>query len=260
MGHNHLGTLPRTIKWQQVVELIDDYADLPEIADASLKAALSGLKRAASDPGFITTLTQIFLFLDAAAGKDLIKALTSSGYDLSAKASLFEIISSFKLKVDLELWLAKVNSDVGEIAQNAFTESLLRYALPESQSLFGPDPQMIHRSISALASSAKLRVLMHEFFSNFVRRYLAYFLSRETSNHVGLNKRFENISEHNEFTEAFNLYIRQTVRIADEFTPGWFGKARYEKRLSEDSVVKYAHIAFKKIQGEFARGGGDYRA
>jgi len=44
------------------------------------------------------------------------------------------------------------------------------------------------------------------------------------------------------------------VRIANEFTPGWFGKARYENRLSHQDVSGFAHVAFKKIRSEFERG------
>jgi hypothetical protein len=94
---------------------------------------------------------------------------------------------------------------------------------------------------------------MHEFYSGFVNKYLSYYLSRELPLHVGAGERFQNISEHKDFNSAFELYIRQSVRITKEFTPGWLGKAIYEKDLSHDSVSRYAHVAFKKIINEFKR-------
>ena len=62
------------------------------------------------------------------------------------------------------------------------------------------------------------------------------------------------IAEHKEFNSALGLYIRQAVKITDEFTPGWFGKAQYEKNLNYASISRYAHVAFKKIISEIRWG------
>jgi hypothetical protein len=96
---------------------------------------------------------------------------------------------------------------------------------------------------------------MHEFYSAFTRRYLTYYLSRELPRHVGPGLPFQNTSEHEEFGRAFDLHVRQSVRIADEFTPGWFSKAQWEGNLTHESVSRYAFVAFKKIASEFRRGG-----
>jgi hypothetical protein len=96
---------------------------------------------------------------------------------------------------------------------------------------------------------------MHEFYSNFTSRYLSYYLSRELPHHVGAGKRFANLDEHAQFAQSFDLYCRQTVRIADEFTSGWVGKAIYEGRADQGAVGRYAHIAFKKLASEFEKGG-----
>ena len=95
---------------------------------------------------------------------------------------------------------------------------------------------------------------MHDFYAVFTRRYVSYYLSRELSNHVGSGKKFRDLKEHSDFYKALDHHIRQTVRISDDFTPGWFGKARFEKRVSHDDVKKYAFVAFKKIRSEFKRG------
>ncbi len=95
---------------------------------------------------------------------------------------------------------------------------------------------------------------MHEFFVNFTNQYLNYHLSREVANHIGISKAVTDIDGHTDFGKAFELYVRQTVRITDEFVPGWFGKARWEKRLSHGEVAKFSHVAFRKIRSEFGRG------
>ena len=56
MGHIRLGTLPRSKRWQQVVELLQLGADVEAIAAAAAVAAERDLKRATGDPAFVQTL------------------------------------------------------------------------------------------------------------------------------------------------------------------------------------------------------------
>jgi len=51
MGHVRLGELPRTRKWDQVVELIKSDGDAAQIAGAALDAADAGFREAANDEG-----------------------------------------------------------------------------------------------------------------------------------------------------------------------------------------------------------------
>ena len=51
MGHQHLGNLPRSRKWRQVVDLISGGADVQEIAAATSAAAEHQMIDASNDPG-----------------------------------------------------------------------------------------------------------------------------------------------------------------------------------------------------------------
>lgn len=51
MGHLRLGDLPRTRKWDQVVELVKREGDAAAVAAAALDAAEKGFKQAAEDEG-----------------------------------------------------------------------------------------------------------------------------------------------------------------------------------------------------------------
>jgi hypothetical protein len=62
MGHIRLGTLPKTQKWNQVVNLIAGGEDVGRIAAASADAAEHSLQRASDDEGLAHAfwlLTQI---------------------------------------------------------------------------------------------------------------------------------------------------------------------------------------------------------
>jgi len=255
MGNTRLGLLPRTHRWNQVIEKLSGSADLPEIAKASLKAAETGLLRLSGDAGFTTTLTAILKFVESAGSKDFGSALEQGGFHIPKEPSILDISSQLREKIDTELSRKRIKSDVSEIAQNSFTETLVRQVSSETPSLFGASPDALKSSLQKILSGVGFKAVMHDFFSTFTKRYLLYYLSRELPSHVGPRLRFNSLEAHNDFNQAFDLYVRQSIRIADEFTPGWFGKAKFEKKLTPDSVSRFAHVAFKKIVSEFTRGG-----
>jgi hypothetical protein len=194
--------------------------------------------------------------MEAAGSPEASRSFWEKGFSLPSNPSLFDFMSGFKEKADSDLNRFHAKSDVSEIAQNAFTESLGKTLSVEVDTLFGTTPEITQTALAKFSSGRYFKSLMHEFFASFTNRYLSYYLSRELSNHVGKGLRFDGIERHQEFAKAFATYIRETIRIADEFTPGWYGKARYEKRLSPDEVSKFAHVAVQKIKKEFDRGYG----
>src|SRR5437016_568302 len=62
MGHQHLGTLPRSRKWRQVIQLISGGADVQDVAAATSIAAENQMADASNDPAVkhaVWLLTQI---------------------------------------------------------------------------------------------------------------------------------------------------------------------------------------------------------
>ena len=254
MGHIRLGILPRTHRWRQVIDLLEQAVSLPELAQATFDAAQAGLARVPEDQGFTQTLTTIFEFIDGLQSKDPTAVLRQKGFIIPNDASLFDYISSFKERADAAISEVRLRSDVAEIAQNSFTQIVFEGVAPSLPTFFGAGPGDVQKALQADLKGQPLAKTMHEFFVTFTQQYLNYYLSRELPYHVGQGKTLPNINGHSAFNEALDLYIRQTVRITDEFTPGWFGKARYERRLSHESVSRFAQVAFMKIRSEFNRG------
>jgi hypothetical protein len=93
-------------------------------------------------------------------------------------------------------------------------------------------------------------VLARDFFARVVRRQLNYFLSRELSQHVGVNARFQTIREHREFEEALDLHCREASRIIKEFSGEWFSKNTYQGGIDEVKAGRFAHVAFQKLREE----------
>lgn len=260
MGNRRLGVLPWTHKWREVIELLAGEGSIPDIARASFEAALNGLKQVPKDLGFTTALTEILKFAEAARSKNFIAALRKAGFEASSDATVLDLVGSLRARIDHAFRDLPDRTDIAELATNSFGESLMRQTMSELPGLFSSSAATEQETLRRQLTGNHFKGLMHEFYSVFTRRYLSYYLSRELSLHVGDPKtRFANIDKHSEFNKAFDTYIRQSVRISDEFTPGWFGKTSWEKGLSHQSVKRYAHIAFNKIRSEFSRGYGNGR-
>jgi len=253
MGHLRLGHLAHTQKWKHVIGLLEEGAPLPDLADASLDASLTGLKRIPNDPGYLQVLNTIVELAAVSRKKDLNLSLYNTGISDTDQTSSFGFLSAISRKVSDNLGEVYPRSDVGKIAQDAFLSALTKQIKEKSGSLFGENETA--KSLTEPFRGKHFKSLMHEFYSGLTSRYLSYYLSRELPHHVGQGRRFANLAEHTEFSRQLETFCQQTVRIADEFTPGWVGKAIYEKNIGSDAISRYAHVAIKKIISEFRRSG-----
>ena len=256
MGHIRLGVLPRTRKWEQVVELINGNGDAARIAAAAMDAASNGFKEAAEDEGLgraLWLLTQLPL---AARDSDYLARLEAIGVSVDGVPGVIELVGAFTDAVDAQMRQAGGRTDLGEMAQMAAAETLAKVLGERSRGLFGTTPPDVQRELGALATTKQFGTLAREFFARLTRRYLTFFLSRELSNHVGGERRFAGIAEHAEFDAAIDLHCRQASRIVEEFAGSWFSKTNWEQGLTPENVRGFAWVALKKLRAELEKGGG----
>src|SRR4030081_2999515 len=100
MGHIRLGVLPKSKKWNRVVEELRLGADVSEIASATAAAAETSLENASADPAFLHAfwlLTQIPL---AARGPEFIEDLRRLGVTVSVPPGLMDLLAGFSAAVD----------------------------------------------------------------------------------------------------------------------------------------------------------------
>ena len=95
MGHVRLGVLPKSRKWQQVVEELRLGADVSDVAASAADAAEASLQGASNDPAFLHAfwlLTQIPL---AARGPAFAEDLRRLGLEVSDQPSLMDVAAAF---------------------------------------------------------------------------------------------------------------------------------------------------------------------
>jgi hypothetical protein len=255
MGHIRLGALPKTQKWNQVVNLVAGGADVGLIAAASADAAEHGLESASQDEGLTHAFWLLTQIPQAARQSNFSERLWELGFtDLPSKPTLFEIVAAFIRAVDGHVCERGKRTDLGEMAQHAASETLASLAGRELPSLFGPTASDVQKALAKLGTSDRFSIIAREFFSRLTSRSLGYFLSRELSKHVGPNKRFAAIGDHSDFNAALDLHCREASRIIKEFSGGWYGKTlQQDKQISRDDARKFAHVAFKKLRTELRK-------
>src|SRR4051812_46303824 len=190
MGHIRLGVLPRSRKWQQVIEELRLGSDVNTIAAVAADAAEASFQRASSDPAFLHAfwlLTQIPL---AARGPAFAADLRRLGLTIGDQPSLMEVLGAFLGAVDHYAREHGGRTDLGEMAQMAAVESLSAIVGPSLTSLFGAGPEDVQRAVGRFASGGRFSQLAWEFFARLTHRSFDYYLSRELSNHVGPGERF----------------------------------------------------------------------
>lgn len=249
MGHMRMGELPATRKWDEVIQLISGGADVETVAAATSMAAERSMIDASNDPAVCQAfwlLTQIPL---AARQPNFPGRLRELGLAVGNRPSLTEICCALTEAIDIRVPYG-ARTDFGEMAQLSAVEALNAVTTRETGNLFDARHEETREALAGLATVKQFGVLGRDFFARLTRRYLEYYLSRELPRHVGPERRFHSLSDHQHFQEALETHCRETALIVRDFAGEWFSKTNYETGIAPEHAGRFANIAFSKIRKE----------
>jgi len=254
MGHVRLGILPKSRKWNQLVNELRLGADIDQIAASAANAAEASLQAASNDPAFLHAfwlLTQVPL---AARGPEFAQNLRRLGLEIRNQPGLMDVAAAISSAVDRHAREQGRRTDLGEMAQMAAVESLTALVGPNLPSLFEPNAGEVQREIGRFAGGDRFSKLAREFFARLTQRSLDYYLSRELSNHTGAGERFGDDAARSQFDDALDRHCREAARIVEAFAGGWYGKNVYQSSgLTPEAIRRFAPVAFKKIRAELRK-------
>lgn len=254
MGHVRLGILPKSRKWNQVVDELRLGAEVEEVAAVAADAAESSLQAASKDPTFLHAFWLLTQVPPAARGPQFEADLHRLDIEVPVRPSLMDVAAGISAAVDRHARAAGGRTDLGEMAQMAAVESLVALVAPGLPSLFEPSAGEIQREIGRLAGGERFSALAREFFARLMQRSLDYYLSRELSNHIGASERFASDAARSQFDAALGRHCREAARIVEAFAGGWYGKNVYQgPGLTPEAVYRFAPVAFKKIRAELRK-------
>jgi hypothetical protein len=249
LGHQRLGRLPQSKKWAEVIDLLQQGADVGLIAEATSAAAEGGMVDASRDPAVRHAFWLLTRIPPAARTDDFAGELRSLGLAVSNDPSLAEVVTAAVDAVDGELLANGGRSDYGELAELAFAESLYSVTAREPD-LLGETSDRVRSALARLSSANQFAALARDFFARLTRRHFAYFLSRELVNHTGPQQRFRSLRDQAAFEESLDIYCRETLRIIKEFAADWFYKHNTEGGIDRAKAGRFVHVASRKIRDE----------
>jgi len=260
MGHTRLGPLPKSYKWNELIEEVAGIgltADVPAAAasvDAfaaqTMDAAQSALQRAAKDSGVRYTFYLLTQLAIASRASDWEKSLGHHGIRLSEVSSVSDF--TFEVQDAIDRYISKSSSgatDLSEIAQQSAGEAIVSLAGQRTASLFGDDPAEVKKAIRSLSTKKGFGELGQRFFGRFVARFLNFYLSRVTAAHLG-SPRLKDLGDVAQFNQALQTHCEQSARIVRDFCGEWYSKTEYQKGIDLENTSKFVSHALRKLRKE----------
>jgi hypothetical protein len=259
MGHTRLGTLPKTRKWRQVVDLIAAGADAAQVAEATLRVAelAFSYKYVSQDGGYneaVWLMTHLGLCAKAA---DPIQHLRDHGVAVPTHATLPGLMAALSENMDRAIEGRSQRSDLGELAHRALVDAVGTTLRPKIDGqLFAVTPDVLKSALADLRKPHEFAQLSRSFFSRLTRECMNYYLSQTLNTHVGEGQRFASTNEKHQFDEALAVHCREASKIVEEYSAEWFSKHRYEEKgeISRTSIQGFASWAMKKMTDELRAG------
>ena len=253
MGHIHLGVLPSSVKWREVVGLLVELAPSDDVIAAAAIAAETDLRNAADDHVFVEAVRLLAIVPQAAADADFGAALRDQGVVTSRDPDLLELVTALGARLD-RVADAGRRTDFGELSRRALLSTVtleIGGALP---GLFDATPDDLRAVARRLGHPRAFAGFARAFFTTLLSQTLSSWLDRTLSAHVGPGQRFAHVGERRAFDDALAQYCVEATRIIREFSAGWYGKTlqRGGPLGTRDATI-FGAVALKKITEELRR-------
>ena len=257
MGHIRVGRLPKTRRWQEVVELLEDAPQLTGALAATLTdAADARLRSLASDESLNYAFWLLTRIASAAQQGNFVGQLSQIGIQLSEGTSTLSLISDVTDRVRQRTAANVESGDFGELASLALRRALMDTVAEQGRSLFGSTVEDVHAALRSHSTPVRFALVSQRFFADFFARTLRSPLDRDLPNRIGNNRAIRDLAEGQEFSEALDLYTRQAARITQQFAEGWYSKHNWQsqREISPEQSRGFVAYAVQKLRMELKEG------
>ncbi len=253
MGHIRVGRIPKTRNWRKVISLFDSTnISTTEIASATAEAAKDFFIKNRSDSTLAFTYWLLTQITYRARNANYLSELKTIGLDISNVKTVFEFLGRVTNYTNQQISLRGENFPISEFARLSFNEVLTETIGHQYQSLFGLTYDDIQKNCAIYSNPNNFAKLARLFFSKVINRSLQFFISKESCNRIGNNKRFEDIETLSNFNGALETYCYQSSKIVEDFAKGWYSKRNWLGGITEKDARGFVSIAVQKLSDEIA--------
>jgi hypothetical protein len=251
MGHIHLGVLPNSRKWKDVVALLSEGAPAADVIAASAAAAETELLAAADDPVFVEAIRLLATIPAAARAEDFGLALREADIPAVGTPDLLTLVAAAGTRLDAIARARPTASDIGELARRALLSTLSLHIGDQLPGLLDTTPQDVQRAAATLSNSRAFSSYTRSFFNRLLSEALRSWLDRTLSAQVGPDRYFSGVRDRAAFDQALAQYSSEATRIIREFASGWYGKTLHrEGHIDTRHAAAFGAVCFKKITEE----------
>jgi hypothetical protein len=144
-------------------------------------------------------------------------------------------------------------SFVTEISMYAFDEALSKLMSEANLDLFADSANQMEQTLANFGTPRGFARAARVFFTSFMSRVLAYFLSKETVNHVGRAERFEVLTASQDFLAELRRYCWESSEIIDSFAEEWYSKYKWQEKLDLQHMAAFVWASLRKFSAEIGR-------
>lgn len=260
MGHERLGYVPKTKRWQSLVndlvKFADHKVDVSSLATQTLSNVRSRFQNLANDAGVNAAFSYILALAYAAKSDNPSEVLKQIGLNTSLDSTEFQIGK------DISQW---VNNRMGsreyaELAKAAALDAISGW----NSKVKGGHDDLFGKAVTQsdvwrkAGHGSGFCEISRMFFAKFTERYIAYFLEREASaklsNPVERDRlRFELQYHVNELSR----HAFESAKITQSFAAGWFNKNTKEGFPTDKKVKDFLLYSFDKMREELRHQEGE---
>lgn len=256
MGHERIGTLPKSEKWKGIVKSISDYTaareTIVDIATQTTKNVRHRFQYIEGDGGVFAAFKYLLILSHAAKCEDSFDKLAEQGIDLPKDFNLYDLAYSIQEYVtqnaeSKEYSAFAIKSTIDTVSEWAQKNETNQTVLFDSNNK-GLD--LWHKASDGAGFCEVSRL----FFSKFTEQYLKYFLEREAATQINnlydrtqFNKNLEN------HIDRISKHAFETSKITQSFAAGWFNKEVKNKLPTDKKIHGFLSFAFSKINSELIR-------
>jgi hypothetical protein len=256
MGHIRLGRLPKTLRWRQVVNLLDEPSlDAVAVARATTVAAERRLRELARDPTLVYSFWLLTRLTAAARQPSFEAELAEVGLPAAPNEPILTFISGVGEAVRVEAAAHPESGHFAEFASLALRRALADTVGQHGPSLFGSSVEDLQAALRTFSSGQSFGRVARLFFGDFFAPTLRSFVERELSNQTGSAPALRGIEDSRDFADSLDRYARESARIMESFAAGWYGKHNWESkgRISRHEAQGFVAVALRKLRSELTR-------
>ena len=256
MGHNRLGRLPKYVRWNQVVALLDTApTHVQPLAAATALAADRYFRTLAGDPSLAYCFWLLARVTWAARSEDFTAELSSLGVSVDADVPAIGFIASLSDHVRIRLAQNPGSGPVSELASLALRRALTETVGIRERNLFGSRLEDLQHAFRTYSTQHHFSDVAQRFFGDFMARTLRSYIDRELANHVGPGNPLATVTAGSEFIRALDLHTRQAAAIVHEFAGSWYSKHNWTSRgaITQEEAQGFVAVALRKLRSELKR-------